>query len=398
METVNPVKIETPRRGLNPGLLLLVSVMVFFGACNQDPIFYSISQEVELRDPQIRGTPTNMVVFGDSLYVANRTTLYRYGTPQGSNEAAWGPVAQPGGYIKGVSALAITKAGLFILTDDGLKQFKADGTGWDPVPVTYDGEAGSYANLQSIYGDPAGDHLFAAGWNRTTSENSRDYAILYLDGTALKALKTGIHRPNGLAYDTTNAKYFASTRGSGIFAISNPPTDPGNPVNGSGDNISSIITLDDGAIVAVRRDGEVISLNSAGTFVNKHDLTDRSTSTALAKWRQPGPPGGPFQLLLAGIQGSSSSLTSYVNGYREIPLENGTLPATVTSDTPGNSSTPSVANPERYASSLGKLHVNHLFQVPYEIDEKMPVFASTQKDGLYSYRDHGDGDEYWNAE
>jgi hypothetical protein len=401
METMYPVKKLSPRRGPNPGLFPLAALVLFvLGACNQDPIFYSISQEVELRDPQIKGTPTNMVLFDNSVYVANLTTLYRYGKAPGA-DPAWGSVPQPGGEIRGVAALAATKTGLFVLTSGGIKKLEKDADTWEPLDITYDDDDGSYSSLQSIYADSSGSQLFAAGWNGPPSEGSKDYAILYLDESekVLKVLKTDVHTLTGLVYDEDNKRYLVSTKGSGFFTVSEdslagtPDTSPVD--NESGDNtISGMIKLDDNTIVAVCRDGEIIAFEG-GKFIKKHDVTDRFTSSALSLWQQPTASGS--QLLLVGIQGSSYSQT-YSNGYKEIALEGGKLPEEVTSHTPGNSATPSVLNPERYDSSLGKLHINHLFQVPKSIDELMPVFASTQKDGLYSYRDHGDGDTYWNAE
>jgi hypothetical protein len=409
MKAMNPVKKISPRHSPNPGLFSLVSlVLLVFGACSQDPIFYGISQEVELRDPQIKGAPTNIVafdstVFGKSVYVANLTTLYRYGKSGSDPAPVWGSVPQPGGDIKGVAALAVTRENLFVLTTSGLKKLGKNANAWESLTITYDDKAEPYANLQSIYADASGERLFVTGWSGPPSEDSGDYAILYLDENTntLKTLETGVHALTGLVYDGDNRRYFMSTAGSGIFRVSEDSLS-GSPDTQSVDNessaiISAMIKLDDKTIVAVCRDGDLTAFDPAGSkFKTKHDVTDKLTSTTLALWRQPGPPS-PSQLLLVGIQGSTYSQT-YSNGYREIPLEDGKLPADVTSNEPGNSPIPSVLNPERYNSSLGKLPVIHLLQVPYEIDEKMPVFASTQKDGLYSYRDHGDGDEYWNAE
>ncbi|MDR1277324.1 MAG: hypothetical protein LBK02_01080, partial [Treponema sp.] len=41
---------------------VVLPLMFFFAACNQNAIFYTISQEPPLREPQIKGTPSNMVV------------------------------------------------------------------------------------------------------------------------------------------------------------------------------------------------------------------------------------------------------------------------------------------------------------------------------------------------
>ena len=43
---------------------------LLWGSCNQDPIFYGISLEVEPVDPRIVGMPTHIVAIGDTFYTA----------------------------------------------------------------------------------------------------------------------------------------------------------------------------------------------------------------------------------------------------------------------------------------------------------------------------------------
>jgi hypothetical protein len=121
----------------------------------------------------------------------------------------------------------------------------------------------------------------------------------------------------------------------------------------------------------------------------------------MAAWNNPTatPADTEPKLLLAGARGSTSS-NSYDNGYREIELTDGALAAPLSVNEPGLPSDRSpTSDPDntQYVSSLGTHPINFLYQVPYAIDKNMPVFASTQLNGLWSYKDRGDGPE-WNAE
>ncbi|MDR2134540.1 MAG: hypothetical protein LBP27_05475, partial [Treponema sp.] len=105
------------------------------------------------------------------------------------------------------------------------------------------------------------------------------------------------------------------------------------------------------------------------------------------------------KLLLAGRQGSKTMTTSsgYTNGYMEIEINNGVVNSNSAVHEPGVGSVTSAANNERYSSGIGKYPVNFLFQAPKNIDENMTLFASTQTQGLWSYRER-DGEGQWNAE
>jgi hypothetical protein len=398
-----------------PGIVFLLLTLLFFaGACSQDAIFYYISQEPELREPLIKGTPTNIVEFADGVYVANFTSLYRY-SKQGADQPQWESVSPPEGQIRG---LAATKKNLYVLTDRGLFKGKDDGVlPWGAVTADP-----AYANIQTIYADS--QRLFAG-----SMVGEKSYVILYEETNALKLLKDNVGLLSGAAYDETNKKYFLSTRGSGIFTIADtafsptgdPPAALGEPISNKGtdgdkNDITGIICLYGTDIAAIDRDGNLLTVDSS-EFTVKKDAGPFSTG-ALALWRTP--PAEPVpetmdrddpnypdkqlpDLLLAGIQESTSSTAqTYTNGYREITLTAGKLAEesdNISVESPGNSATPSISNNEKYTTSLGLLPINYMFQVPYHIDPKMTIFASTQKDGLWSYRDHdGNGDVHWNAE
>jgi hypothetical protein len=397
-----------------PGLLILFLVSLFFGSCNQDAIFYNISQEVKLLEPRIKGTPTNIVHFGNYIFVANRSSLHRYGKPPGNTEPAWDsaepPLVQPGGEIWG---LAATNDHLYVLTGGGLKRLSAanvvtGGGNWEPVNTYHDNAAG-YSQLQTIYADAR--RLFAGGRSGTLSSDSNDYAILYVDDSdnspQIKAIKTGVHLLKGAALSGT--EHYLATAGSGIYVIDDSAMDTllGDPIPNSGEsNITGIIAMADNTVVAVNRNGDILAVTASEVTSRKN--VGYKTTGALALWRSLPDPEDTVdhntvspKLLLVGIQGSTSSTSqTYTNGYREIELDEttGSLPAEISVFTPGDSRNPSVFNREKYTTSLGELPINHLFQAPFAVDKNMTVFAATHgKEGLWSYRQRS-GDWQWNAE
>jgi hypothetical protein len=402
MEIKKNLIINRGRKG-NGVLSVLLLVLIFFGACSQDAIFYNIAQEVELLDPRISGTPTNIVFFDGNIYVANRSSLHRYKRPAPDQDPVWDNPVQPGDDIRG---LAATGGYLYALTGGSLKRLSqnnaAAGGDWEPVNIdTADTIAAGYPVLQSIYADSG--LLFAGSGNGVNS-----YAILYADETEnkLKGLKDNVSLLTGAVF--SNAKHFLATAGSGIYAVPDPlPPGPfGDPVPGSADQeITGLITLDNGDVVAARRGGDILRVTGSGFTVLKG--VGYRTTGALALWRSPpvpndpaDPDAKPSKLLLVGIQGSTSSTSqTYTNGYREIFLNetDGSLPDDFSAYTPGDSPAPSITNREKYATSLGELPINYLFQIPHKLDPNMTLFASTHKDGLWSYRQRS-GDWQWNAE
>ena len=79
-------------------LFLLVLVFILF-SCGQDSIFYDISNEPEPKDPLIDGSPTNMVVLKNKLYVGTRMSnqIYYYASYEG--DPSWRAITLPTGYL-----------------------------------------------------------------------------------------------------------------------------------------------------------------------------------------------------------------------------------------------------------------------------------------------------------
>ncbi|MDR0624189.1 MAG: hypothetical protein LBG10_07140 [Treponema sp.] len=389
-------------------LFILLLAPLFFGACNQDPIFYNISKEVKILEPRIKGTPTNIVSFDGKIYVANRSSLYRYGPRTAEQKPVWDNPPQPGGDIRG---LAATGTYLYALTGNGLKRLSA-GKSWESVGIdTTDNIVRAYPYLQMIYADSK--MLFAGSGNGSPNGDSSNYAILYMDesGNKLKGLKDGVHLLSGAAFNGT--KHFLSTEGSGIYVFDESGTPLELIPNTEKSHITGIIAMVDNTVAAVDRSGNILKVTDTGVTSLKEDIGYKTTG-ALALWRSPPVPEASFNdsddpdypdkqapaLLLVGIQGSTSSTTqTYNNGYREIELNNdGSLPGSLTINSPGNGDPTTVSNNATYITSLGEIPINYIFQAPYAIDPNMTLFASTHgKEGLWSYRQRSEGRQ-WNAE
>jgi hypothetical protein len=404
-------------------ILILVGVLLGV-SCSQDPIFYKISQETKPLEPRIKGAPTNMTVFEfewvnpdnstktiPMLFVASGR-LHWYARRPTDNALGWDSgafgIPQPGGNVFG---LAATGTDLYVLCFTGssvssavVKKLGQNDKDWKKIDVDSSDPAAGYRNYQTIYADSG--RVFIGSRSGSTDKGS--YAILYLDDTGkLKSLKTEIEVLKGVAWDGAN--HFLATEGSGIFMVSEASFS-GSPQNddvkaltavtGTSNSVfSGIININSANIVATDSSGNLYSVSDAG-FANLRDYTSYSTG-ALALWRDPNDTrADPApKLLLAGRQGSKTMTTSsgYTNGYLEIEINNGVIDSTSAVHEPGRGSNTSASNNERYSSSLGKHPVNFIFQAPKSIDNKMTLFASTQTQGLWSYRER-DGEPQWNAE
>jgi hypothetical protein len=348
-------------------VMALLVILAAAGACNQDPIFSTISKESKPLEPRIKGSPSNMVVFTrggrDILCVASGSSIYWYRQNEWNNSSY--SIPAPGGDIIG---LAATSSYLYASTDEGLKRIGTSGdwttiTGSDSISVK---------------------HVFAAN-NRVFvgTGTDPDYSIKEVSGNTLTNVPaTGAGMLTGAAFDGTDC--FLSTS-KGIYKV-------GTPGRLSGDNhFMGIINLGGSQIVALERDDGELWNVSPGAITATNRKMDHYATPALALWRQSA--GSGPSLLLAGMQESLSYTTSsaYVNGYREFPLTGGNPKE------PGQDSPTTVSDTAKYTSSIGKHPVNYLFQAPHEVDTGMTLFASTENQGLWSYRERG-GIPQWNAE
>ena len=369
-------------------------------SCNQGPIFFTIANEPPPQEALIKGTPTNMVVFKNRLYVAS-SRLYSY------KDGSWQEES-----LKNVIALAATSEHLYAvqLTErDGVKTAlvrSANGTGgWTPIS-----SVGDYSLIQSIYADPDDPDKRVFAGARKDDPASAAYAILYLDGTTLKLLKDDTTFLSGAVYHEDDSTYYLSTRGKGVFQIEKTALGNSAPSELPGSEnrmVMGMIKLkyDDTqsppvsqqAIIAVERDNPAHFYEVKGNEfkqIGDQNLHVNGFATgALALWEH-----GSTRMLVAGRQAGlyANTTSSYIHGYVEFELvfDGDGFFAGISSriDPPVVSS-----NDKSYTSTIGTKPINHLFQAPSNVDSSGRFFASTQNTGLWSYKNR-DGEEQWNAE
>lgn len=364
---------------------LLIPVYLLFVTCN-DPIFYNISQEEELLDPIIEGSPTNFVMFNNYMYVASGQKLYKYkGTYSGhTDRGSWEDTSPTG---KRIFALAVANNNMFALFDDAgrgvLRMF--NGNNWSLFS-----EAAEH-NIRSIH--CINDVLFIGA-----GENNKSLYILYYDGNNLGRLTdTGSSLLNGAAYNSETNTYYLSTKDllnttdGAIYNASNLSDTAKTLI--SGIPFVGIINCNNNTIYAIDQNGKlyiVPGINEIASFAN---LGNYLATGALSIWEKDGK-----HLLLAGRKDiMNASITSgYTYGYLELEI----LPLNGSFNEPGKKTVSTVNNGEngKYAATIGKYPVNHIFQAPLIGNDKNQIlFASTQKNGVWSYRQRGN-DWHWNAE
>ena len=413
--------------------LIFASVFALL-SCN-DPVFYTVYTAVEPKDPRITGAPTNFAVFKDVMYVASGSNIHKYYLNAETGIAGWDSATlQPGGRV---TKIASTENYLYALcfSDDSSSSLKRfDGAVWEDV----NGDTGDY-EIQNIY--PVNNHLFLR------SHSSKKFRIMYIDEsvslTAVNILKLTMDGEEiteetaeiiGVVHNALN--FYICTRVDGIYKTSNPAdgaasidreTDDKEYVKSKGVEFTGIINLetDDNLIALMTRagnlylvnDGAVNELSQAAAVIDKSAVTShitlggRQSTGALAIYTDKDDPSK--RLLLAGRQDKLNYTNDpgYTNGYLELEIDSsgivtdktetnddGTVKITIKNFIePGKNAFSTVNDNDRYNSTIGKEPINYLFQVPAEIDSDMILFASTQQNGVRSYRNRSDGWQ-WNAE
>jgi len=377
---------------------LFYFILAFFLFTCKDPVFYAISQEVKPIEPRIKGSPTSFTAYNNRMYVASGNTLYAY-------NGAWSGEVSPGGNIL---QIASTNEYLYALcstdrNNDGrtvVRRFDKDNSTW----LQLGGILDSYSKLHNIFA--AGDILFVLATSFSTTSSEIFYSIICIDGNdTISLLKTpdpnDTGELNGAAFNGTS--YFLSTLKSGVYIIDKIDDDVlqiRKDADGNENNFSGIINLQDseGTILLIARNGSVFTVKDS--VINPERISMGLMATgALAIWRE-NDLQDSNRLLLAGRQESLNySSTSYKYGYMELKLDINGIETGASFVEPGINPLSSVrqGENERYQSTLGKYPVNHLFQVPADIDSNMITFASTQKNGVWSYRDRNSLYQ-WNSE
>ena len=384
--------------GLSPTKIfsiLLVPVLLlsfFLLSCDQDSIFYDISNEPEPRDPLIPGSPTNMALVRNRLYVGTRMggKIFYYTATTGSG--GWNTISLPTGSL---GELATDGNDLYVLMfptgepldSSAVRRYNLSTNSWD-MYYTIAGYS-----IQSLFG--VGGKIFAGGRNNTNYQN---FGIFYLEpeSNSLAAIKYQTSLLVGVAENAEGKIYFA-TAGSGIYTFNEETLDT-SPVSSTTDANLAGITSVGGSIVAVSGDGAVYIDNGVSfSYVTIGVNFTGGMSIWLDRrnlWRP--------TLLLMGTRGRGTSRT---HGYREMVLNNGR--PTFDIRAPGDETPTSVTNKAKYEASIGTHPVISILQLPdaasggplnynnYTMNQdwEPPIFASTAKNGLWSYR-NGE----WNTE
>ena len=372
---------------------LFIFAVVFTAVSCTDAIFYTIHQEVEPIDPFIKGAPSSFVIFKNDMYVASGSTIYRY---TGSWDTT--TISPPGGRILQIASTKTLREYLYALcftdTDSGidfsLRRFDGSSSSWETL-----GGTDGYNSIQYIFA--ANDVLFIGAKEKADSDI---YTVLYVDRDEKNAKplinnNTGKNTTGEISGASFAGNYYISTRGNGIFSMSNPASGA-TPISNSNRNFLGMISLNNNTIALITRGGEISTVTGSNYTprVGSISFSSRFASGALAIWKN-----GDNMLLLAGRQDSLDYTvdSGYTYGYMELELNSdGTIKSGTNFVEPGtgNRTITTTADNDRFLSTIGKHPVNHIFQASDGI-----LFAATQRNGVWSYRDRKDNGGYqWNAE
>jgi len=337
--------------------LYIFTVVFVIAACN-DPIFYTISLEVKPVDPRIKGSPSNFVAIGNTMYVASGTTVHSYNIDNGS----WSTITRPGDRIL---QLAATGGNLYALC------YKDNSSGIDFFIRQYNG---SWITIAESTGESISNvSIFAVG------------SYLFIGGETPGVTGELI----GAYYDGT-ANYYIATKDDGIFKLNSSLTLEKEITHEDGKDFMGMVELNNTTLALITRSGEIFTLSTSSDNLTKTGISfsNRKASGALTVWKE----GAVPKLLLAGRQEIGYSMDAgYTYGYMELELDATGITGTAFKE-PGTGGISTVSDNERYISTIGKHPVNHIFQAPDGV-----LFASTQKNGVWSYRDRSGGWQ-WNAE
>ncbi|MDR1127309.1 MAG: hypothetical protein LBL06_04185 [Treponema sp.] len=361
----------------------LLTITAFF-ACDQDHIFYKISQEVEATDPRIMGGPTAIVELGNALYSASKMgkTVHEY-----ANDS-WKRLPAPGGKIL---ELATDTVSLFALIGEPMEPtriMKYNGQAWEKVVD------GDFETIKGA-GDGTTGLIFASTKTTVSAYDG--------DGVEKKTMEPGKIL---MGAASLGGVYYLAVAEKGVFTYDgvdfshNSETLALEAITGSTNKNTVGILVVGNEIVTVTRGGEIL-WGDSNKFQSAVSVGHYLTG-AMSLW-------GTDQLLLIGIHQRSSTSTSTDLGYREIALKNGALPRDKDDPAkvkiinwykPGASreqddhSPSTLSNEDKYDSTIGIHVVTDIVQAK---DSKGTLFAATARNGLWSYRSR-DGSDVWNAE
>jgi hypothetical protein len=375
------------------GLLLAGSIL---SSCNQDAIFYTIQYDKVLnKNAVIPGSPGRIIELGDALYAGNKA-VYQYKQPDSGGEAArWRRLpAQPGG--KRIMDLAGTDEGsdnLYALVDQGVHLSDAGlyrKNLADPT-APWEGVAKPGGNIQGLWG--AGDVLFAA-----VHQVGNGNSVLYVMGPGETPFRPVVGVSGMLRAAAKFAgRYYAAIEGTGLLAADTADGLGTPAVSYGGDTPTDFVGLVEigDSLIAVSSSGLIWRIDGSGGIDSKKFGV--SLNGAVAKWKNPDKTdsNNPDLLVLGRAVPGGSSTIAYYYGYSELPI---TFPGETPVlgeklHEPGADAPTSVSKYESYYTTLGTHPIISLYQAPWD----GVLFASTQKNGLWSCRE-GDDPKEWNIE
>jgi len=352
-----------------PVLLLHFYIGILIIGCDQEPLFWDAANAIPPIEPLIKGHPGQIAenTAASTLYSCNSDAVWQW-EYDAVNSPVWVKMPkQPGGKPKDP---AFAGNNLFVLDWDGII-WKWDGVDWDNSITAGEG------TVEKIFG--AGTYLFA-GVKKGGTGSATGYSVLSMNaasGTVMTSILDDTGLLMGAAY--SGAVYYLGILGDGVYSTGNPA---GILSNKEAYESNVIGLAYNGALYVVSRNQ---IQGSDGTSVMG------AFSGAIAVWTN-----GVDRLLLAGLLRGSGS---YGYGYREI-----ILPAGSGHKIPG-SSAPTSVQENASISAIGKQVITHLHVMrnpgavspAADSDNNPIIIASTQKNGLWSYRTRN-GNAQWNGE
>jgi hypothetical protein len=370
-------------------ILILFSIVFFIGSCS-DPIFFTVFNETPKLKPYIDGSPTNFAEYDGKLFVASGKKIFEY-------NGTWSEWGKLGDRIRDLAATTGSNASLYA-------RYLENDSGNGKIRNLKTNTTLNLSNVQSIHAN--GDVLFVSVRTSPSKADTASYEISYKKETDAGFTKISLEKTDsllvGVASNSSNYYLCAKT---GIYRV---PRTIGTVVYtpvltpGGDDVFTGIINLGNtNHIAAISSKGKLYEIDNTDTIRTVRDSdfgSNRNSTGALAVWYRNNTDANPALLLVGRRETYMSNSSGYTNGYVEFTLEASGKISSGSFNEPGPPSSPSsIDNNERYVSSLGKEIVNHMIQTPKAIDTSMRLLASTQQNGVWSYRDRGEG-ERWNSE
>ena len=207
---------------------LLVAATIIFPSCTNEPIFATIENEIELRDPNLEGTVPSLVQYYDGtdywLFACNGYVKRKLGS---ASPGSWTTVSIPFSrcgklvVIEGSSGGADTLYAL-AQTGDGDWGFAGiyeyNGSGWDSVALDSD-----LSDAKQIQIGPSTNGFYAVGYFGSGSETAAatSYEVYEYDGSRWSSLGSISESPIGFGGNYILTKYRPyQVSGGSIFVIS----------------------------------------------------------------------------------------------------------------------------------------------------------------------------------